>query len=97
VPEDVKDAIRWQSAHSAEEIINFREELVASLERRHMHMRASGVPECWLKEGDPLVTEVARDVNGPLMLALAVAANHHDTACVELFRQGMRCCSCDGS
>ena len=88
VPIDVREAIRWQSTHSADEIIAFREEFVSCLEQRHQHMVECGVPAEWRLDGDPLVADVARDVNGPLLLCVARAANHQDTACVELFRQG---------
>ena len=78
VPDDVHAALLWLAERTAEEVMCEREKLVEWIEQCGSQFRESGAAAQWFQDCDPSIREVARTVNGPLLMMLAEAAEHCD-------------------
>lgn len=70
------------------QVIEQRTGIIEQIEAAAEELKSNGEREGWLASADPLVREVSKDVNGPLLEMLAEAINFHDCECIELFRKG---------
>ena len=82
------EAIRWQAARSAIQVLRERELAIQRIERQAAEAWASGACDSWRKGCDERIANVARVVNGPLLESLAHESGHQDRRCVEIFREG---------
>ena len=85
---DVVDAIKWQSARSAAEVMHAREKIVCEIESLGARLWQDGSVATWYRGCDDTIARVSATVNGPLLERLAAAARHGDPACIEFFRRG---------
>ena len=81
-------AVQWQAAHSASEVIELRETVMDQLEEANRRMNAAGICSKWLEGCDEEVTKLSRNVNGHLFGELMCVYDYHDASCVELLRNG---------
>ena len=65
-----------------------REAIMQQIETAAAEFRATGACSAWLQRADSRVAQVSREVNGPLMEALADAIAFHDAECVQSLRRG---------
>ena len=70
------------------QVIEQRTSLIVQIEAAAKELESSGERGRWLASADPLVREVSKDVNGPLLEMLADAIDFHDRDCIEFFRKG---------
>ena len=70
------------------QVIEQRTSLIEQIEAAAKELESSGERGRWLASADPLVREISKDVNGPLLELLADAIDFHDRACIKLFRTG---------
>jgi len=70
------------------QVIEQRTSLIEQIEAAAKELESSGERGRWLASADPLVREISKDVNGPLLEMLADAIDFHDRDCIELFRTG---------
>ena len=92
VEDRIREALLWQAAHSAEEVIAEREVMISRLEEANAAMWLSGHARRWYCNSHPDVAEVSKTVNGQLMHDLATAMEDIDTEAVQLFRTGTISC-----
>ena len=85
---DVVAALEWQAERTAEQVNMYREEVIQRLEATGEELWRSGQCKAWLEQLHPDIRAVAKNVNGPLLLALCKYVGHPDVECVELFRKG---------
>ena len=88
IPADVKAALEWTAARSAEEVILERESVISEFERLGKAAKESGDCEKWLESCDASMREVVKSINGPLLQQLMKAVEHCDQECADLFRKG---------
>jgi hypothetical protein len=84
----VIEAVRWQTGKSDADIIALRKDAVRAIESEAAQLAESGATLAWFMGADPLVQEVAKEVNGPLLARLAERSGFHDLEAVEVFREG---------
>ena len=87
-PPDVREALEWLSSVPPATVNEVRETIITGLECWAARLQESGEREAWFEGCDMVVQGVARDVNGPLLYALAAISGHIDPACIEFFRSG---------
>jgi hypothetical protein len=89
-PACCNQAIEWQAARTADEVIREREEMISQLEFADAEIRRSSQHSKWL-DGckTDAVRQLAKEVNGFLFSELLAAVAYHDRDAVELFRRGV--------
>ena len=90
LPEGVYDALNWQSQMSSDDIIAFRESVLARLEASAKHMWQSGACISWLASADSIVQKISASVCGPFLEALVFESGYHDAGCPAVFKHGGR-------
>ena len=100
--DEIKESIQWSCKRTPEEIIAYRNKLADWIDSRAAHFRDSGEADRWLEEADPVVRQVSKGVNGPLMEVLAKAIGYHGPDVIQFFRTGaplvcLFVCTCVGS
>ena len=73
---DVVAALEWQAARTAEQVNMYREEVIQRLEATGEELWRSGQCKAWLEQLHPDIRAVAKNVNGPLLLALCKHVGH---------------------
>ena len=90
VPDDVKSALRWSAAHSAQEAMDRREEIMQAIEEAAVDLRQRGDCDRWLGSAAPMVRRLSEKVHGPLLELLAKQIGYDDAECIDMFRDGAR-------
>ena len=80
--------IQWRKSVSNKEAFELRERIVTEIEARGQQLWKDGTVTEWFRNADPLVKDICRDVNAPLMTELANKIDYNDKSCVECFREG---------
>jgi len=86
LPDDIRACVRDRSQFSNEEIMQFREEQLRRVAKLAQSFIDSGEVDTWFKDADPTTRHICRNVNGPLLKALA--ADFSDVDAVDMFRFG---------
>ena len=88
LPEATTEAALWACGKSDEEIISFRQQVVARIcKQAHNYISTQAMSEVQ-RECDPRIYKVIRDINIPLMKALMLETGHVDKECINLLLKG---------
>jgi len=88
VSPEMHKVIAWMGQHTAEEVYDFRENVMVWIEQAAAEFKNSGECEAWFEGCEPAVAKISAKINGPLMEMLIDAAEHSDKGCPSLFQNG---------
>ena len=88
LPKATIEAVLWACGKSDEEIMSFREQVVARVcKQAHYYINTHAMSKVQ-HECDPRIYKVIRDINIPLMKALMLETGHVDKECINLLLNG---------
>lgn len=82
-------AIEWLVERTPDQVMQQREDMMATLEHASRLMHESGKCVDWFRNSDAKIKRVASGVNGPMLEQLLKGSQYCDCDCANLLREGM--------